>query len=101
MNISIEKFRIIGHFIRHQHRAGHFLHQETHYYCKHGLFVQAGNYAKNVLSKSHTLEWRDMRALGILGVVVVLEQVWLGDAVVTRALLMLVRYEKMVTFDQI
>jgi hypothetical protein len=42
-----------------------------------------------------------MRALGILGVVVILEQVWLGDVAVMRGLAMLVRYEKMVTFDQI
>jgi hypothetical protein len=63
--------------------------------------MQARNYAKNVLSKSCTLEWRDMRALGILGVVVILEQVYFGDVAVMRGLAMLVRYEKMVTFDQI
>jgi hypothetical protein len=105
MNISTEKIsknrKNIGHFIHHQNRAGHFIHQATQYYCKHGLFVQAINYAKHVLSKSCTLEWRDTRALGILGVVVVLEQVWLGDVAVMRALMMLVRNEKMLTFYQI
>jgi hypothetical protein len=34
-------------------------------------------------------------------VVVVLEQVWLGDVAVMRALMMLVRNEKMLTFYQI